>query len=64
MTQERRILCLVADRSKNYEIADAFGTGMPTVAIQAQNVFGKLGVDNRTHAAALSVRYGICDAHQ
>jgi predicted ATPase/DNA-binding CsgD family transcriptional regulator/transcriptional regulator with XRE-family HTH domain len=62
--QERRILCLIAGGSSNQEIADALNIPVQTVTTHAQSVFGKLGVDNRTHAAALSFRYGLCDAVQ
>jgi DNA-binding CsgD family transcriptional regulator len=62
--QKRRMLGLIADISSDQEIVDAFGFRRRTVTTHVQNVFAKLGVDNRTHAAALSIRYGLCDAVQ
>src|SRR5215213_6059566 len=59
-----RILGLIAGKSSDQEIADALGIRIRTVTIRVQIVFGKLGEDNRTHAAALSLRFGLCDAVQ
>lgn len=59
--REQRVLCLVAAGLSNQEIAAELGISVRTVTTHTQNVFGKLGVDNRTHAAALSFHYGLCE---
>ena len=64
IAQVRQILDLTAVGSSNKEIADALGKSIQTVTSRVLIVFGKLGVDNRTHAAALSLRDCLCDAIQ
>lgn len=64
IAQVRQILGLIAGGTSNQEIADALNIPLQTVTSRVQIVFGKLGVDNRTHAAALSLRDGLCDAIQ
>jgi LuxR family maltose regulon positive regulatory protein len=43
----------------NKEIADLLFVAESTVKTHLKNIFGKLGVDNRTRAAALALESGI-----
>jgi ATP/maltotriose-dependent transcriptional regulator MalT len=58
--QESRILCLIARGLSNQEIANELQIAVRTVTTHAQRIFGKLGVENRTHAAALAFHHGVC----
>jgi ATP/maltotriose-dependent transcriptional regulator MalT len=58
--QEIRVLCLVADGLSNQQIADQLRVTVRTVTTHLTHILGKLGVDNRTHAAALAFRHELC----
>ena len=51
--KERLILQGVARGQSNKEIAKALGVSPETIKTHMKNIFGKLGVSSRTHAAAL-----------
>jgi two-component system response regulator DevR len=51
--QEQRILFLVAEGKTNREIADALGLSAKTVKNYLSNVYQKLHVTRRSHAAVL-----------
>jgi len=50
--REREVLRLIADGLSNHEIADKLIIGLGTVKTHINNIFGKLGVKNRTQAVA------------
>jgi DNA-binding NarL/FixJ family response regulator len=49
--REREVLALVAEGLSNRAIADRLGVRERTVKFHASNVYGKLGVRNRTAAS-------------
>jgi len=51
--QEQKVLALVADGKTNKEIADALGLSDKTVKNHLSNIFQKLQVSRRAHAAAI-----------
>ena len=53
------VLSLVAAGRTNQEIADELVISIHTVLRHMQNIFGKIGVYNRTEAAAYAVRHGL-----
>ena len=57
--QETRVIELMANGMKNREIAEALGISEETVVVHARNIFGKLGVRDRTAAVTLALRRGI-----
>lgn len=57
--RERAVLTRVARGLTNHEIAEELHVGDTTVKTFAQNVFGKLGVDNRATAAVIADRAGL-----
>ncbi len=50
--REVEVLRLLAEGMKNQEIADRLVVSLNTVRYHTKNIFGKLGVDNRTAAVA------------
>ena len=50
--RQRQVLDLLADGRSNAEIAAALHISSRTVAHHVEAILAKLGVDNRTHAAA------------
>jgi len=57
--RELEILRLVAEGKANKEIAVALRLGEETVKSHVANLLGKLGVANRTEAAAVAIRRGL-----
>lgn len=57
--RERAVLTRVARGLTNHEIAEELHVGDTTVKTFVQNVFGKLGVDNRATAAVIADRAGL-----
>jgi DNA-binding NarL/FixJ family response regulator len=57
--REVEVLTLVAQGLANKEIADKLGTASGTVKIHVQNILGKLGAADRTHAVTLAMQRGI-----
>ena len=50
--REVEVLRLMAEGLKNQEIADRLVVSLNTIRYHSKNIFGKLGVDNRTSAVA------------
>jgi LuxR family maltose regulon positive regulatory protein len=50
--REVEVLRLMAGGLRNQEIADTLVVSLNTVRYHSKNIFGKLGVDNRTAAVA------------
>jgi NarL family two-component system response regulator LiaR len=59
--REMDVLKLVAKGKSNQEIADELFIGIKTVKYHITNIFGKLGVDDRTQAAIYAVRHGLAE---
>ena len=57
--REREVLALLAAGRTDREIADALFLSRRTVTTHTSNLFAKLGVANRTEAAALAAREGL-----
>ena len=57
--RERAVLRMVAGGSSNKEIARAFELQEVTVKFYLTRIFQKMGVKNRSHAAALAVQSGL-----
>lgn len=57
--REKQVLQLVADGATNTEIADRLHISSHTVKSHVINIFNKLGVNDRTHAAVLGIRNKI-----
>ncbi len=57
--REVEVLRLMADGLKNQEIADRLVVSLNTVRYHSKNIFGKLGVDNRTAAVARARELGL-----
>ncbi len=51
--RERQIIALIARGNKNRTIANELGLSVHTVKLHVHNIFGKLGVDNRTSATSM-----------
>ena len=58
--RERQILCRLTVGESNKEIARALGLAEKTVRNHLYNIFGKMAVADRTQAAILALRYGLC----
>ncbi len=57
--REVEVLTLVARGFANKEIADQLGTASGTVKMHIQNILGKLGASDRTHAVTIALQRGI-----
>ncbi|MBN2982708.1 MULTISPECIES: response regulator [Cohnella] len=57
--REMEVLQLIAQGKSNQEIADELFIGIKTVKYHLTNLFGKLGVEDRTQAAIYAHRNGI-----
>ena len=57
--RELEVLRLMADGLKNQEIADRLVVSLNTVRYHSKNIFGKLGVDNRTAAVIRARDMGL-----
>ncbi|RKP56084.1 DNA-binding response regulator [Cohnella endophytica] len=59
--REMEVLKLIALGKSNQEIADDLFIGIKTVKYHLTNLFGKLGVEDRTQAAIYAHRNGLAD---
>ena len=57
--RELEVLRLIAEGLTNQEIAARLYISLKTVKVHTCNMYGKLGVDNRTHAVAKARALGI-----
>lgn len=57
--REVEVLAFVAKGLANKEIADRLGTASGTVKMHIQNILGKLGAADRTHAVTIAIQRGI-----
>jgi LuxR family maltose regulon positive regulatory protein len=57
--REIEVLQLVADGLTNPEIANRLYISLNTVKVHTRNIYGKLGVNNRTQAATRARFLGI-----
>jgi len=57
--QEMRVLAQVAEGKTNREIAESLYLGEGTVRNYVSSILGKLGLSNRTEAAAYAVRHDV-----
>ena len=57
--RELEVLQLIAEGLSNKEIATRLYLSLHTVKVHARNIFGKLGVKNRTQAVAKGRALGI-----
>ncbi len=62
--RESEILGLLADGLTNREIADRLYLSQETIKWYNKQLFGKLGVSNRTQAAAMAQDYAMEDARE
>src|SRR4051812_42464883 len=62
--RELDVLRLLAQGKSDREIAEALFIGARTVETHVSNLIAKLGVHNRTEAAALATREGLVDGHR
>ncbi|MGG1312262.1 MULTISPECIES: response regulator [Cohnella] len=59
--REMEVLKLIAQGKSNQEIADELFIGVKTVKYHLTNLFGKLGVEDRTQAAIYAHRNGLAE---
>lgn len=59
--RELRVLRLVADGHANKQIGWRLGLSIDTIKAHLKTIFGKLGVDDRTHAVTVATRRGYLD---
>jgi LuxR family maltose regulon positive regulatory protein len=59
--RELEILCLVVGGCSNQEIAEKLCVSINTVKTHLKNIFGKLGVENRTQAAGAARQRGLVE---
>lgn len=59
--REMEVLKLIAQGKSNQEIADELFIGIKTVKYHLTNMFGKLGVEDRTQAAIYAHRNGLAE---
>lgn len=59
--REMEVLKLIAEGKSNQEIADELFIGIKTVKYHLTNLFGKLGVEDRTQAAIYAHRHGLAE---
>ncbi|MFI5378553.1 MAG: response regulator [Tepidisphaerales bacterium] len=57
--REIEVLSLVAEGLSNQEIGTRLGTAGGTVKMHIQNILGKLGAADRTHAVTIAIHRGI-----
>ena len=57
--REIEVLQLIAEGLTNQEIATRLYLSLHTVKVHARNIYGKLGVKNRTHAVTKGKALGI-----
>ena len=57
--REIEVLTLIAEGLTNREIAERLVISLGTVKVHTRNIYGKLGVSNRTHAVAIARSIGI-----
>jgi len=57
--REVEVLSFVARGFANKEIAERLGTTSGTAKIHVQNILGKLGASDRTHAVTIAIQRGI-----
>ncbi len=57
--REAEVLRLVATGQSNHQIAGQLALSESTVAKHLTSIFNKVGVDNRTAAAAFAIRHGL-----
>ncbi len=60
-SRENEVLRLVARGMSNRQIADALVISPRTVERHMENIFGKIGVNNRVQASAFAISNGIAD---
>ncbi len=57
--REVEVLSFVARGFANKDIADRLGTASGTIKMHVQNILGKLGAADRTHAVTIAIERGI-----
>lgn len=57
--REVEVLAFVAKGFANKEIANRLGTAGGTIKMHVQNILGKLGASDRTHAVTIAIERGI-----
>jgi len=57
--REVEVLAFVAQGFANKDIASRLGTASGTIKMHVQNILGKLGASDRTHAVTIAIQRGI-----